>query len=283
MLREWVGGRLASGDPEAVREAAEVVGTLRMRSCADLLVVALDRVRDDRARETICRALVTIDPVVATGAILRLLTDDAPTWVGDLMAIAIARGGPTTRSREAVEARVVDGDVSRAVLRLVDGPTEATAPVIRAVLESDDIGLRAIGLRLVAGASELRPWLAEVRALLDDDDPGIRAGAARALETHAHRVASRPRRPPRTDQPGVRGAATKVAVAGLVQRLVLMLGDDDRNARFAAAAALAAIDPEGDLIRPVADGTDPVAAETARVALLLLGGPPAPAGLPSGV
>lgn len=262
ILRSWAIDQL-SADDDARREAAEVVGTLRMRSCVELLVVALDDTTTERTRETICRALVTLDPRAAVGVLLRLVGRDAPSWVGDLLAIAMSRGGAASTWRRAVQERVTEGETSASVLRLLDAPIPRNAPVLRAMLESSDPGAQRLGLDVLAGARNLRPFADLVVRLLDDDDAGVRIAALRVIEGsgggHGLQAGGRRQR---------RGGAA-AASAMLPARLAALLGDEVRGVRFAAAAALLAVDPSRAILRSVAGGGDTAAAEAARVALLL--------------
>jgi hypothetical protein len=265
LLRTWAAEQL-SGDDETRREAAEVVGTLRMRSCIELLVVSLDGATADRTRETICRALVTLDPRTAVGVLLRLVGPDAPGWVGDLLAIAASRGSAASPWRRAVRDRVVDGETTPAVVRILDAPGRETAPALLSLLDSSDPAIRRLGLEVLVGSADLRPMADAVMRLIDDADPQVRISALRVVEASVGGVGRR--RPRRGDRQGLVAVGSGAQVAWLT-RLCALMGDEVRGVRYAAAAAVLALDPSGRALHAVADGEDPRASEVARVALLL--------------
>lgn len=262
-LRAWVTEQLSSRNEADRREAAEVVGTLRMRSCAELLLVTLDACAEDRTRETLCRALVVVDALTATGLLLRLLETTDAAWVPDLLASASTRSGSRSVAHRALQLRVSHWSQEAPLLRAVQTPAFANIPVLLSGLRSSDSTTRVDALNALAmteglalhdaGSDRSNPrsrllarTIAALVDQLDHRDAPVRLASLRVLQRHgAH--------PSRS----------------LSERLSAMLADPDRLVRFAAAALLCDTDATRHSLQQATTSDDANVREAAQVALLL--------------
>lgn len=262
-LRAWVTEQLSSRNEVDRREAAEIVGTLRMRSCTELLLVTLDASVDDRTRETICRALVVVDARTATGVLLRLLETTETSWVPDLLASASTRSGSRSVAHRALQLRVSHWSQEAPLLRAVQTPAFENIPVLLSGLRSSESTTRVDALNALAMTEGLdlheavtdrstvrnRLLARTITALveqLDHRDAPVRLASLRVLQRHgAH--------PSRS----------------LSERLSGMLADPDRLVRFAAAALLCDTDETRSSLQRATTSEDANVREAAHVALLL--------------
>lgn len=240
-IREWVAQELRQTDPGRRARAAEVVGTLRLRSCrGPIAVSATDP--DPTVRVAACRALAVVDPASAVGVLLRLVEHDG-AWAANLLTDLLSRSatGDLLDAGRSILDRARDWAPTPALLKLL---TNAST------VGGDDLLVQVLG----------------------HDDPDLRARAAEALEQHdapeavtalVHLLSDA------NDQ--VRLAAVRslgrLAEPDLLLELAALLGDDSRQVRFAAAAAIARTPGGTGVLRRAEAGGDDRAAEAAGIAL----------------
>ena len=222
-LREKEPGRRAA--------AAELVATLRLRSCRGAIAAATSD-PDPSVRVAACRCLATIDPAQAFGVLLRLVETDG-AWAADLLA-DVARRLEHSGARDVVAARAADWAVTPAMVRLLaeQRPSLRAGAILRDATRAGDGNVRA-GVAEALGR-ETHPEAVGALVDLGDDEERVRLNAVRALG-------------------GLGALGSRVALIDLSA----MLADPSRRVRFAAGAALGALPGGRSMVAQSETSADP--------------------------
>ncbi len=261
----WVDEQLASEDNFERAHAVEVIASLRLRSCRGALAAATSDL-DPIVRSASCRALASIDPSAAIGALLRIVETDGK-WAADLLADLLARSDgraperlqvnespdefDTRRfmdgaviladERNAINARLEDWTATPALLRLADHSMPASAKrALASALDAEDpeLRLRAVSILRTLTVEDASQGL---ERLVSDEIEAVRIAAIQALAQFQR--------------------------AEHIMTLAALVGDASRMVRFTAAEALRTMPGGEQLLRSLANSAEPGAAEAASLAL----------------
>ena len=242
VLRRTVVAQLQDREPGRRAAAAELVATLRLRSCAGAIAAATSD-PDPTVRVAACRCLARLDPQQALGVLLGLAETDG-AWAGDLLA-DVARRLQGQGAGDAVARRASEWAVTPAMVRLLrdQQPTTRGGAIMRKATQAQDVEVRAIAAEAL-GRDQDPESVDTLIDLLGDDEERVRLKAVRALG-------------------GLAVMGSRVAL----RDLSAMLGDESRRVRFAAGAALADLPDGTELLARSTDSADPRVREAVAMAL----------------
>lgn len=241
-LHQSATAQLREKDPARRAAAAELVATLRLRSCRGAIALATGD-PDPTVRVAACRCLAVIDPAQALGILLRLVETDGP-WAADLLA-DVARGLESRGAGKVLADRAAERGTTPAMVRLLAGQQQSArvGSILRDATQADDGDVRA-GAAEALGR-DTHPGSVEVLVdLLTDEEERVRLNAVRALG-------------------GLGALGSRVALIDLSA----MLADPSRRVRFAAAAAMAALPGGRAMLAHSATSADPGVGEAVAMAL----------------
>ena len=242
MLRRTVVAQLQDKEPGRRAAAAELVATLRLRSCAGAIAAATSD-PDATVRVAACRCLARLDPQQALGVLLGLAETDG-AWAADLLT-DVARRLQDQGAGDAVTRRASEWAVTPAMVRLLrdQQPTTRGGAIMRKATQAQDVEVRVVA----AEALGRDPDPESVDTLIDllgDDEERVRLNAVRAL-----------------------GGLAMISSRVALRDLSAMLADESRRVRFAAGAALADLPGGSELLAHSADSADPRVREAVAMAL----------------
>ncbi len=248
-LATWITHELNDVDPGRRAGACEIAAVLRLRSVHAAIARATSD-SDAAVRVAACRALSSINPDAAVGALLRLVETEG-SWASELLGQIVHSGNDSTSYQvsRAISERVRTWAPTSSLLHLLNqGTIDIDTDLALRVLDSEDPDLRRRGAEairiMVPDGAQGKRAVELLLGCLSDADERVRLAAVRSL-----------------------GAYKDEGNQTIMMSLVAALGDSSRVVRYAAAQELSTCTSARFALLEVAEGPDLVAAEAARIAL----------------